>query len=95
MTPIEDLRTLFDDLTQLGAPAPGSDIFPSAILTGSNWQPAGSLLKVTFPAGSYLTHMGQPVERILVHLSGDVSVNKYSRQGQGIHDTVSTPPQNG
>lgn len=93
MNSMADLRTLLDELNRLGGSAIGGPRSPSEAISGSLWQPAGSLIKVHFPAGAYLSHMGLPVERILIHISGEVSVNKYSREGQGIHDTVSTPPQ--
>lgn len=93
MSPMNDLRTLLDELTHLEAPTNENSRPLTAILTGSLWQPAGSLAKVTFPVGGFLTHMGLPVDRILIHISGEVSVNKYSREGQGIHDTISIPPQ--
>lgn len=46
-----------------------------------------------FPSGQFLTHMGFPMERILIHLSGEVSVYKLSPLGNSLHGVRSEAPQ--
>jgi len=54
----------------------------------------GGILRIrTFEKGEYLTHMGLPLETILIHLDGPVSVYRYSPGGTGIRGEISEPPQ--
>lgn len=48
---------------------------------------------VRFEKGDYLTQMGLPLERILIHLDGQVSVFKYSHGGISIRGGISEAPQ--
>jgi len=48
---------------------------------------------VRFEKGDYLAHMGLPLERILIHLDGQVSVFKYSHGGANIRGDISDAPQ--
>lgn len=48
---------------------------------------------VSFEKGEYLTHMGLPVERLMVLLDGQVSVFKYSHGGTSIRSGISEAPQ--
>lgn len=54
----------------------------------------GGILRIrTFEKDEYLTHMGLPLDAILIHLDGPVSVYKYSPGGTGIRGEISEPPQ--
>lgn len=48
---------------------------------------------VRFEKGEYLTHMGLPLERILIHLEGQVSVFIYGHGGANIRGDISEAPQ--
>lgn len=53
----------------------------------------GSFNIVVFKKGDYLTHMGLPVNRILIHLDGSVEVYKVNATGVGIRGGISDAPQ--
>ncbi len=67
---------------------------------GKEWDPSflaslsgEKLHMIRFEKGDYLAHMGLPLERILIHLDGQVAVFKYSHGGTHFKGDVSEAPQ--
>lgn len=81
------------DILQLLDQIAGSDQ-PLDVRRYLDDQPGSEQLNfITFPKGSFLNHMGMPLNRLLIHLTGEVAVYKYSPSGIGIRGDVSAAPQ--